>query len=494
MARALIFSLCLISLLFNLSIAQLELSQQQLFQNLQNQQQHRLRAKTSCSIQQINARKPSRRVEYEAGSAEFWDPNSEEFECAGIEFARHTIQPKGLMLPYYTNAPQLIYIIQGSGIQGNVIPGCAETYESGSSSSYGSEREQGEERRSSGDRHQKLRRFKQGDILALKPGITHWAYNDGENPIISVSIRDVANEANQLDLKFRKFFLAGNPQASRQGRQEERRPESHKSREEEYRRGKEQEERQQQDESNNILSGFDQEFLAQALNINSETVRKIQGRDDNRGAVVRAERLRLVLPEQEERQQQRREGGGYDDNGLEETFCSINIRQNIDNPNKADVYNPRAGRVTRLNSQKLPILNYLRLSADRGVLYKNALMAPHWSVNSHTITYVTRGSARIQVVGNQGNTVFDDEVREGQLLVVPQNFAVVKKANEQGFEWVAFRTNDNAMIGQLAGRLSAFRDMPEEVVMNSFGVSRKEARNLKYNREETTLLSPGSNA
>ncbi|GFP83368.1 11s globulin subunit beta [Phtheirospermum japonicum] len=449
---------------------------------MQSQQQHRLRAKTSCSLQQLNAREPSRRFDYEAGSSEHWDPNCEEFECAGVEFVRHTIQPKGLLLPYYTNAPQLIYIIQGSGIHGNVIPGCAETYESGSSSSYSasSEGEQGEGRRSSGDRHQKLRRFKQGDILALQPGITHWAYNDGDTPIITVSFRDVANEANQLDLKFRKFFLAGNPQATQsQGRER---------REQEYRRGEEQE---QEQDMGNIFRGFDQEFLAQALNIDREIVRKMQAREDNRGDIVRAERLSFVLPEEQE-QQQRREGGGYNHNGLEETFCSINIRQNIDNPSKADVYNPRAGRVTRLISQKLPILNYLRLSADRGVLYKNAMMAPHWSVNSHTITYVIRGSARIQVVGNQGNTVFDDEVREGQLLVVPQNFATVKRANEQGFEWVAFRTNDNAMIGQLAGRLSAIRAMPEEVLMNAYGVSRKDARSLKYNREETTLLSPVS--
>ncbi|GFP86024.1 11s globulin subunit beta [Phtheirospermum japonicum] len=393
---------------------------------MQSQQQHRLRAKTSCSLQQLNAREPSRRFEYEAGSSEHWDPNCEEFECAGVEFVRHTIQPKGLLLPYYTNVPQLIYIIQGSGIHGNVIPGCAETYESSASS----EGEQGEGRRSSGDRHQKLRRFRQGDILALQPGITHWAYNDGDTPIISVSFRDVANEANQLDLKFR------NPQATQsQGRER---------REHEYRRGEEQE---QEQDMGNIFRGFDQEFLAQALNIDREIVRKMQAREDNRGDIVRAERLSFVLPEEQE-QQQRREGGGYNHNGLEETFCSINVRQNIDNPSKADVYNPRAGRVTRLNSQKLPILNYLRLSADRGVLYKNAMMAPHWSVNSHTITYVIRGSARIQVVGNQGNTVFDDEVREGQLLVVPQNFATVKRANEQGFEWVAFRTNDNAMIGQ----------------------------------------------
>lgn len=106
--------------------------------------------------------------------------------------------------------------------------------------------------------------------------------------------------------------------------------------------------------------------------------------------------------------------------------------------------------------------------------------------------YVTKGSARIQVVGNHGKSVFDEEVKEGQLLIVPQNFVVVKKASDRGFEWITFKTNDNAMNSQLAGRLSAIRAMPNEVLMNSYGISRDEARNLKYGREESTLLSPGS--
>ncbi|CAA0817418.1 12S seed storage protein CRA1 [Striga hermonthica] len=486
--RALALSLLILSLSPLMgSMAQLETHQEQLLQSLRNQQQHRLRAKTPCGIQQLQAREPTHKHEYEAGSTEFWDASGKEFACAGIQFVRHTIQPKGLLLPYYTNAPQLVYIIKGSGIQETVIPGCAETYESGSSSYSASESErekrqgeQGQGRRAN-DRHQKLRRFRQGDILALQPGVTNWAYNDGDTPIISVSIRDVASEANQLDLEFRKFLLAGNPQATRnQGPHQEEEP----YRDQQSKRGEQEGEEQQQ---SNIFAGFEQEFLAEVLNIDPDIIRRLQGKEDNRGAIIRAENLGLVLPEWGSQEQERE--GGYA-NGLEETLCSLKIRENIEHPSKADVYNPRAGRVTRLNGHKLPILNHLRLSADRGILYRNAMMAPHWSINSHTITYVIRGSARIQVVGNQGKTVYDEEIQEGQLLVVPQNFATVKKAGESGFEWIAFRTNHEAMIGQLAGRLSAIRAMPEEVLMNVYSVSRKDAGRLKNSREEATLLGP----
>ncbi|KAI3859144.1 hypothetical protein MKW92_026405, partial [Papaver armeniacum] len=81
-------------------------------------------------------------------------------------------------------------------------------------------------------------------------------------------------------------------------------------------------------------------------------------------------------------------------------------------------------------------------------------------------------------------------VREGQILTVPQNFAVVKQAGSQGLEWVAFKTNDNAMISPLVGRISTRRAMPEDVLMNSYRISRDEARRLKFNREEMVVFAP----
>lgn len=84
----------------------------------------------------------------------------------------------------------------GSGVHSTVFPGCAETFETESSQSKFFSRR-------SLDRHQKVRRFRAGDILALPAGVTHWTYNDGEEPIISVSLIDTSNDANQLDLTFR---------------------------------------------------------------------------------------------------------------------------------------------------------------------------------------------------------------------------------------------------------------------------------------------------
>ncbi|KAJ4955460.1 hypothetical protein NE237_012243 [Protea cynaroides] len=338
-------------------------------------------------------------------------------------------------------------IQDGRGYQGNLIPGCPETFQSspqGERFDGGhSERERGHRFR---DQHQRIQRIRQGDFLAIPHGIAHWIYNDGDEQLELVSFYDTRNHHNQLDQRLRKFFLAGNPQGQERERDE-------------------------------------------------ETARRLQGEnDDNRGAIVHVERgLQVIRPsrgeEEEEGEQGERRGRRYE-NGLEETICNARLRENVDNPTRADVYSKQGGHISSLNSHKLPILNYLQLSAERGVLYANAILAQHWNINAHSVIYVTRGSARVQIVGNRGERVFDEEVREGQILVVPQNFAVATQANNEGFEWVSFKTNDNAISSQLAGRTSVLRALPEEVLMNAYHIRREEAKRIKYGRNEVVVLSP----
>lgn len=85
-----------------------------------------------------------------------------------------------------------------------MIPGCAETFESPQSQREEKGRSEGErEYRTRGDRHQKLRQFRQGDVLALPAGTTLWLYNNGQERLVTVALVDVSNPVNQLDLNFR---------------------------------------------------------------------------------------------------------------------------------------------------------------------------------------------------------------------------------------------------------------------------------------------------
>ncbi|XP_041024925.1 legumin B-like [Juglans microcarpa x Juglans regia] len=451
-----------------------------------SQRPQQQRFQTECRINNLNAQEPAQRFEAEAGLTEYWSRNDEQFRCAGVDLVRHTIQRRGLLLPSFSNAPTLIYVVQGRGLHGAAIPGCAETFQSESSSQFRGD--QGSQRRGR-DLHQKVRQIREGDILAVPAGIAHWIYNDGESQLILVELHDTSNQANQLDENARRFYLAGNPHGQRR---RESWQGSRSTRSQSRSRSQRQQERERSPQSgSNMFNGFDEEFLAESFNIDNELAMRIQNRDDQRGRIVLVEdELRVLSPQS--RGEEREERGWDRDNGVEETFCTLRLKHNIADPQRTDVYNERGGRITSLNSLNLPILRYIQLSVERGVLYRNALVAPLYNMNCHSVIYVIRGNARLQVVGENGQNVFDGEVREGQALTVPQNFAVIKKAGNQGFEWVAFKTNDNAKTNPLAGRLSVMRALPEDVLINAYRIDREEARRLKYNRDETTLFSSES--
>ncbi|CAI0558955.1 unnamed protein product [Linum tenue] len=326
--------------------------------------QRKSQQQNECQFRRINAQEPDRRITSEAGITEIWDENDDQFRCAGVAAIRHTIEQRGLLLPAYSNAPKLIYVDQGRGYHSAAIPGCPETYQSEQES------ESRDPRQGSRDQHQKIRKIRQGDIIAIPAGVADWFYNDGQSPLVLVQIMDTSNFANQLDQNFRKFFLAGNPQREIQGQRSEKGRGG----------GGGQEQR-----SGNIFQAFDEQFLAEAFNIDTDLARRIKNENDNRGIIVRVEeQLEFLSPEfSEEERRQSSQGGGrtgrWSANGIEETFCTAKLRHNINDPSRADIFNPRAGRLTTVNSFNLPILRYIQLSAQKGFLYRviNPLLVNH---------------------------------------------------------------------------------------------------------------------
>jgi len=91
------FSLCLL-VLFNGCLAQRRQQQRQFGE---------------CRLDRLDALEPTHRVEAEAGVIESWDHNDQQFQCAGVAVIRRTIEPNGLLLPQYSNAPELVYIERG---------------------------------------------------------------------------------------------------------------------------------------------------------------------------------------------------------------------------------------------------------------------------------------------------------------------------------------------------------------------------------------------
>ncbi|CAN1131630.1 11S globulin [Linum perenne] len=301
-----------------------------------------------------------------------------------------------------------------------MFPGCPETFEESQQTGQQGYRGTGS---SSQDQHQKIRRFREGDVIAIPAGVAHWCYNDGNEPVVTVTVHDTSSHLNQLDNNNpRNFYLAGNPRDEFEQSQSQRKRELLRTGDRQSQGGR--------STCNNLFCGMDSRALAEAFNIDENLARRLQSESDNRG--------------------------------VEETFCSMRMRENIGDPSNADIFTPEAGRIRSINSHNLPVLRWIQLSAERGVLYNEAIRLPHWNINAHSIIYAIRGQARVQIVNENGNSVFDGV------------------------------TNDNAMVNSLAGRTSAIRAIPAEVLANAWRISSEEARRLKFNRQETHLASTRS--
>jgi len=171
---------------------------------------------------------------------------------------------------------------------------------------------------------------------------------------------------------FQNFFLAGNPQRELQSQRSSYQRDQFEGQRERQDEGESR--RHQQDRHRNVFGGFDEKILAEAFNIDTRLARSMRNEKDNRGIIVRAEHeLQVVSPhqsrEEEEREIEYRGGRGGGFNGIEETFCTARLKHNINDPERADFFNPRAGRLTTVNSLNLPILRSVQLSVERGVLY-----------------------------------------------------------------------------------------------------------------------------
>ncbi|CAN8326292.1 unnamed protein product [Cochlearia groenlandica] len=451
-----------------------------------------------CNLDNLDVLQPTDTIKSEAGRIEFWDHNNPQLRCIGVSVSRLVIEQGGLYLPTFFSSPKISYVVQGMGITGRVVPGCADTFmdsqpiqeqqqeqpwqgqqgqgrgQQGRPWEGQGQGQQGQPWEGQGqgqqgqqgfrDMHQKVEHVTDGDVIAHTPGSAHWIYNTGDQPLVIISLLDIANYQNQLDRNPRVFRLAGNnPQGGFGGPQ-------------------------QQQKQENILSGFDAQFIAQALKIDIRLAQELQNKQDKRGNIVHVKGpfqvVRPPLRQQYESEEWRR---SPQDNGLEETICSMRTHENIDDPARADVYKPNLGRVTSVNSYTLPILKFLRLSATRGVLQNNAMVLPKYNMNANEILYCTGGQGRIQVVNDNGQNVLDKQVQKGQLVVIPQGFAYAIQSQRNNFEWISFKTNANAMISTLAGRTSALRALPLQVISNGYQISLEEARKIKFNTLETTL-------
>ncbi|XP_021836066.1 glutelin type-D 1-like [Spinacia oleracea] len=280
------------------------------------------------------------------------------------------------------------------------------------------------------EKEEKVIPVKKGDAIALPFGVITWWYNKEDTELIILFLGDTS-KAHKAG-RFTDFFLTG---------------------------------------SNGIFTGFSTEFISRAWELDEKTVNSLVGNQPRSGIVHLDASSKMPEPKIENRK------------GM-----VLNCEEA---PFDVDVKN--GGRVVVLNTNNLPLVREIGLGADLVRLDGSAMCSPGFSSDSALqVTYIVRGTGRLQLVGIDGRRVLETTVKPGQLFIVPRFFVVSKIADPSGMEWFSIITQPNPVFTHLAGKTSAWKALSPQVLQAAFNVSAEIENKFRSKRTSDAIFFPPS--
>ncbi|XP_021628812.1 glutelin type-A 1 [Manihot esculenta] len=195
--------------------------------------------------------------------------------------------------------------------------------------------------------------------------------------------------------------------------------------------------------SNGIFTGFSPEFVSRAWDVDEKTVNTLVGTQTGIGIVKLSASCKMPEPKKESRS-----GLVYN---CEEAPLDVDIKN--------------GGRVVVLNTKNLPLVAEVGLGADHVRLDGGAMCS------ALQVTYIVRGSGRVQVVGSDGRRVLDTRVKAGNLFIVPRFYVVSKICGPDGMDCFSIITTPSPISTHLAGMTSLWKALSPEVLEASFKFS-----------------------
>ncbi|KAF9620396.1 hypothetical protein IFM89_011769 [Coptis chinensis] len=273
---------------------------------------------------------------------------------------------------------------------------------------------------------EKVIAIKKGDAIALPFGVVTWYYNkeDTELVVLFLGKTDKAHKAGE----FTDFFLTG---------------------------------------PNSIFTGFSTEFVGRAWDLEQNFAKNFVASQTTSGIVKLKEGASMAEPKQADR------------DGLalncEEAPLDVDVRG--------------GGRVVVLNTQNLPLVGEVGFGADLVRIDGKSMCSPGFSCDSaYQVTYIIRGSGRVQVVGADGKRVLETTLKAGNLFIVPRFFVVSKIANDEGMDWFSIVTTPNPIFTHLAGRTSVWKALSPEVLQASFNVTPEHQKIFSSKRNDSEIF------
>ncbi|KAI9093629.1 hypothetical protein K1719_027078 [Acacia pycnantha] len=275
---------------------------------------------------------------------------------------------------------------------------------------------------------EKVVAIKKGDAIALPFGVVTWWYNKNDTELVILFLGDTS-KAHRPG-QFTNFFLTG---------------------------------------SNGIFTGFSTEFVGRAWDLNEKDVKAIVGNQSGKGIVKLDGNNDLPEPNQDHR------------NGM--------VLNCLEAPLDVDIKG--GGRVVVLNTKNLPLVGEVGLGADLVRLDGSAMCSPGFSCDSALqVTYIVRGSGRVQVVGPNGERVLETTIKAGYLFIVPRFYVVSKIADPDGMEWFSIITTPNPVFTHLAGNSSMWKALSPKVLQAAFNVDSGLEQLFRAKRTNDAIFFP----
>ncbi|XP_057782786.1 11S globulin seed storage protein Ana o 2.0101-like [Salvia miltiorrhiza] len=281
------------------------------------------------------------------------------------------------------------------------------------------------------EKEEKVVAIKKGDAIALPFGVTTWWYNkeDTELGILFLGETKIAHKAGC----FTDFFLTG---------------------------------------PNGIFTGFTTEFVSRAWDLDEATVKTLVSSQSAKGIVKLPADAKMPEPKKEH----------Y-------TGMALNCEEA-----PLDVDIKGGGKVVVLNTKNLPLVGEVGFGADLVKLNGGAMCSPGFSCDSALqVTYIVRGSGRVQVVGVDGKRVLETTIKAGNLFIVPRFFVVSKISDPDGMDWFSIVTTPNPIFTHLAGRTSVWKALSPEVLRASFNVPADVEQKFSSKRKAEEIFFPPPN-
>ncbi|KAL9238817.1 hypothetical protein vseg_013190 [Gypsophila vaccaria] len=278
------------------------------------------------------------------------------------------------------------------------------------------------------EKDEKVIAIKEGDCIALPFGVVSWWYNKDDTELSVLFLGDTSK--GHKPGQFTYFFLTG---------------------------------------SNGIFNGFSTEFVSRAWDLPEDVVQNLVSKQSGNLIVQLSESHKMPEPVEEHR------------DGM-----ALNC---LEAPLDVDIEN--GGRVVVLNTKNLPLVGEVGLGADLVRIDGKSMCSPGFSCDSALqVTYILRGSGRVQVVGIDGKRVLETTLKAGDLFIVPRFFVVSKIADDDGMHWFSIISTPDPVFTHLAGRTSVWKALSPEVLEAAFNVPTDLEKQFREKRTSDAIFFP----